>query len=54
MEPEGSLPCFEEPTTGPYLIQMHPVHIVPSYFPKKILSTRTTLLLSKEEDVDGH
>jgi hypothetical protein len=26
MEPEGSLPCSQEPSTGPYMSQMNPVH----------------------------
>jgi hypothetical protein len=30
MEPEGSLPCPQEPSTGPFLGQIDPVHIIPS------------------------
>jgi hypothetical protein len=33
MEPEGSLPCSQDPTTGPILSQINPVHNFPSYFP---------------------
>jgi hypothetical protein len=33
MEPEGSLPCLQEPAIGPVLIQMHPAHNFPPYFP---------------------
>jgi hypothetical protein len=32
MEPEGSLPCSQEPSTDPYLSQMNPVHTTPSSF----------------------
>jgi hypothetical protein len=31
MEPEGSLPCSQEPSTGPYPDQ---VHTIPSYLSK--------------------
>jgi len=34
MEPEGSLPRSQKPTTVPILIQMRPVHTFPPYFPK--------------------
>jgi hypothetical protein len=30
MEPEGSLPCLQEPFTGPYVNQINPIHTVPS------------------------
>jgi hypothetical protein len=33
MEPEVSLPCSQQPATGPYLSQMNPVHNFPLYFP---------------------
>jgi hypothetical protein len=33
-EPEGSLPCSQEPATVPILSQMNPVHTTPSYFSK--------------------
>jgi hypothetical protein len=33
-EPEGSLPCLQEPATAPNLNQMHPVHTSPPQFPK--------------------
>jgi len=32
MEPEGSLPCSQEP--GPVLSQIHPLHTFSPYFPK--------------------
>jgi hypothetical protein len=32
--PEASLPCSQDPTTGPFPSQMNPVHTLPSYFPK--------------------
>jgi hypothetical protein len=32
MEPEGLLSCSQEPTTGPILSQMNPVHILTTYF----------------------
>jgi hypothetical protein len=31
MEPEGSLPCSQKPSTGPTLSQMNSVHTTPSY-----------------------
>jgi len=34
MEPDGSLPCSQEPATGPILSQMNQVHTFPHYFPK--------------------
>jgi len=34
MQPEGSLPCSQQPATDPVLSQMHPVHTFPPYFPK--------------------
>jgi hypothetical protein len=34
MEPEVLLLCPQEPATGPILSQIHPIHKVPSYFPK--------------------
>jgi hypothetical protein len=40
MEPEGSLPCSQEPATCPYLSPMNPIHI-----PKPI-SLRSILMLS--------
>jgi hypothetical protein len=32
MEPEGSLPYSQQPTTGPYLKSDDPVHTIPPYF----------------------
>jgi hypothetical protein len=34
MEPEDSLPYSQHPPLVPILNQMHPVHILPPYFPK--------------------
>jgi len=34
MEPEGSLPCSQQPANGPYLDQMRPVHNFTPYFSK--------------------
>jgi hypothetical protein len=34
MEPEGSVPCSQEPATGPILSQMNPVRSFPPYFSK--------------------
>jgi hypothetical protein len=34
MEPIGSLPCSQEPTTIPVLNQINPVHTTPSYLSK--------------------
>jgi hypothetical protein len=31
MDPEGSLPCSQEPSTVPILSQINPVHTIPSY-----------------------
>jgi hypothetical protein len=31
MEPEGSLPCSQEPSTVPFLSQINPIHTIPSY-----------------------
>jgi hypothetical protein len=31
MEPEDSLPCSQEPSTGPYLHQINPIHTIPFY-----------------------
>jgi hypothetical protein len=32
--PERSVPCSQEPATGPYLNYMNPIHSPKSYFPK--------------------
>jgi hypothetical protein len=36
MEPEVSIPCSQEPSTGPYpeLYQSNPIHSIPSYLSK--------------------
>jgi len=34
MEPEGSLPCSQDPLLIPILSQMPPVHTFPPYLPK--------------------
>jgi len=34
MEPEGSLPCPQQPAAHPVLNYMNPIHILPPYFPK--------------------
>jgi hypothetical protein len=31
MEPQDSLPCSPQPSTGPYPEQTNPVHTTPSY-----------------------
>jgi hypothetical protein len=41
MESEGSSPCSQQPSTGPYLQPISPVHIIPSS-----LSLRSMLTLS--------
>jgi hypothetical protein len=35
MEPERSLPCSQEPTTGPCPVPEDPVHTLKHYFPKR-------------------
>jgi hypothetical protein len=34
MEPEGSLPCSQQPPLVPILSQINPIHIMPSYLSK--------------------
>jgi hypothetical protein len=34
MEPKDSLPYSQEPSTGPYMNWMNPVHTIPSNFSK--------------------
>jgi hypothetical protein len=34
MGPKGSLPCSQEPATGPILSEMNLLHTFPPYFPK--------------------
>jgi hypothetical protein len=43
MGPKCSLPCSLEPATGPYLIQMHPVHTFSPCFPKSHSNTINSL-----------
>jgi hypothetical protein len=48
-EPEVSSPCSQEPSTGPYLSQIDPVHSIPSYVSKTILKMAGELLSKKLE-----
>jgi hypothetical protein len=34
VEPEVSIPCSQEPSSGPYLSHIHPIHSIPSYLSK--------------------
>jgi hypothetical protein len=34
MEPEGSLPCSQEPSAGHYPGSINPIHTIPSYLSK--------------------
>jgi hypothetical protein len=46
MEPEGLLPCSQEPSLVPILSQIHPIHATPSYLTFFIiLSTHLRLVL---------
>jgi hypothetical protein len=49
MEPEGSLPCSQEPSTGPILSQINPIHTIPSYLSKIhfVKLPRTYILLNE-------
>jgi hypothetical protein len=47
MEPEGSLQCSQELSTGPYLSQINPIHTIPTYL-------RSILILSTHLCLDLH
>jgi hypothetical protein len=51
MEPEGSLPCSQDPATALTLRQIIPVHTTPKYFSKIHLVLSFHLRLSRSS---GH
>jgi hypothetical protein len=56
MEPEGSLPCSQEPATGPYQSQTNPIHSLHSIYliPLLILSSHICLSLSSDLFLSVH
>jgi hypothetical protein len=44
MEPEGLLPCSQEPSIGPYLSRINPVHTTPLYLYLKSILILSTIL----------
>jgi hypothetical protein len=44
MEPEGSLPRSQKPSTGPYSEPINPIHTIPSYLSKIHFNIATHLL----------
>jgi hypothetical protein len=49
MEPVGSLPSSQEPSTGPPILsQINPIHTIPSYLSKiQVRGTHDNILLSQ-------
>jgi hypothetical protein len=42
MEPEGSLPCSQDPPLVPILSQINPIHTIPSYLSKIHFNIKST------------